>query len=116
MKVFNIGELYDKYFWDAANEKWMNYYKRLLADHSIEQEHGLRTLTGFYSILRENWDNEKHYIWETVPDAMRRLGLDSSDFQMPDNEHVYTVVEHAFRCNNLAEIRKIHFNHIDKKI
>lgn len=79
LKAFFPNEAFGFDFWTHLNEVWQNYYENILADHSVNHEHGLATLSGFYAILRENWDAEKQHMFETVPQAMRRLGFDSVD-------------------------------------
>lgn len=86
LKNFFPNEAFGFDFWNNLDMAWQKYYENILADHSVNQEHGLATLSGFYAILRENWDNDKQHIFETVPQAMRRLCLGSVEEEEQSKE------------------------------
>lgn len=64
-------------FWQDLHQLWKVYYDKIQTSFSYtDREDCLSRLQGYYSILRENWDNsEKPWIHESISDTCERLHL-----------------------------------------
>lgn len=74
IKHFVTNEAMGFDFWQAVNESWLQYLKKMRMSHTIEQEEPVN-LRGYYSALRENWDKEKPHVYEPIGVAKLRYGL-----------------------------------------
>lgn len=75
IKCFYTNETYGFEFWNTLDEKWKAYYKDALLKEAVIEKRGLKTLTRYHSVLRENWDREFPNFFEETDVAMKRLGL-----------------------------------------
>jgi hypothetical protein len=66
-------------FWQDLNEDWKEAYKKIQSSHFYEDLQGMESLSGYFNILRENWnDAMKPWKFEPVEVARVRLGLAES--------------------------------------
>ena len=74
-------------FWDRLNEDWLVYYNKKVKNHDYSDTEKLLTLTGFFSILRENWNSTKPWVYESVGDALARLALTPQAYTPKDADN-----------------------------
>lgn len=73
MKVFSTNATFGFDFWQSLHQDWKIYYEK----HKDMGTSTLPMLAGYYSILRENWnDKDKPWRFESLEDACKRLGLE----------------------------------------
>jgi len=77
MRVCAVNSTFGYDFWQDLHQEWKIYYNKIMASNFLSQDDGrLERLEGFYSILRENWnDKEKPWRYEDKTTACIRLGL-----------------------------------------
>lgn len=75
-------------FWQELHQAWKIYYDKLISSNFINEDNGrLERLEGYYSILRENWDNaDKPWRFEDKNTAAERLGLNPIEAPKPVEE------------------------------
>lgn len=67
-------------FWQDLNEDWKQAYKKIQSSHFYEDLQGMESLSGYFNILRENWNDAiKPWKFEPVEVARVRLGLACDD-------------------------------------
>jgi len=78
VKHFITNEAMGFDFWQSVDMSWQAYLHKMRASHTIEREEA-KTLRGYYSALRENWDSEKPWIYEPISVSQIRYGLISPE-------------------------------------
>jgi hypothetical protein len=61
-------------FWQSVNESWLQYLEKMRASHTIEQ-YSPDELRGYFSVLRENWDKDKPWVYDPIAVAQLRYGI-----------------------------------------
>ena len=87
VRICKPNAAYGYSFWQELNEEWKINFKKMQSSHFYQEMTGMETLSGYFDILRENWnDVEKPWKFETVPVARQRLGLDPLPPQTEEEE------------------------------
>jgi hypothetical protein len=74
-RVCRPNSAYGYDFWQELNEEWKQFLAKA-SQGDYYQGRDLPKLSGYYSILRENWnDKDKPWRFEELADAQARLGL-----------------------------------------
>ena len=73
-RVCQPNSTYGYDFWQNLHQEWKQYYAKYSGLELSEEK--LPTLSGYFHILRENWnDKDKPWRYEQLEDAQGRLGL-----------------------------------------
>lgn len=76
VRVVSPNSVFGFDFWQNLNHSWKIYYEKMQSSNFIQYDDGrLMKLEGYYSILRENWDDPKPWRFDPVDTALVRLGL-----------------------------------------
>ncbi len=79
VRICKPNSTYGYDFWQGINEDWKEEYKKIQSSHFYESLQGVESLSGYFSILRENWnDSTKPWKFEPIDVARVRLGLAES--------------------------------------
>ena len=77
VRICKPNAAYGYSFWQELNEEWKVNFKKMQSSHFYQEMIGMETLSGYFAILRENWnDVEKPWKFEDIPTARQRLGLE----------------------------------------
>ena len=91
VKHFIANEAMGFDFWQSVDISWQEYLHKMRSSHTIEHEEA-ETMKGYYSSLRENWDNDKPWIYEPISVAELRYGLiTEEDAEFPGVEPIFKV-------------------------
>lgn len=74
VKHFITNEAMGYDFWQSVNESWLQYLKKMRASYTTEQ-YSPDELRGYFSVLRENWDKDKPWVFDPIPVAQLRYGI-----------------------------------------
>lgn len=74
VKHFITNEAMGYDFWQSVNESWLQYLEKMRASHTIEQ-YSPDELRGYFSVLRENWDKDKPWVYDPIAVAQLRYGI-----------------------------------------
>jgi hypothetical protein len=74
VKHFITNEAMGFDFWQSVNESWLQYLEKMRASHTIEQ-YSPDELRGYFSVLRENWDKDKPWVYDPIAVAQLRYGI-----------------------------------------
>lgn len=75
-KVCPPNATYGYDFWQDVHQDWKVQYKKMQSSSFYQTLEGLDSLTGYFRILRENWnDAKKPWIYEQEEVARMRLGF-----------------------------------------
>lgn len=78
VRICKPNAAYGYSFWQELNEEWKINFKKMQSSHFYQEMTGMETLSGYFAILRENWnDVEKPWKFEDITTARQRLGLES---------------------------------------
>jgi hypothetical protein len=77
MRICKPNSAFGYDFWQDLHQDWKEYYEKVSSSNFIQNDDGrLERLEGYYSMLRENWnDKDKPWRYEPIDDAKVRLGL-----------------------------------------
>ena len=77
VRICKPNAAYGYSFWQELNEEWKVNFKKMQSSHFYQEMTGMETLSGYFAILRENWnDVEKPWKFEDITTARQRLGLE----------------------------------------
>ena len=118
VRVCRPNATYGYDFWQDINEDWKMNYKKLQSSHFYQESTDAESLTGYYNVLRENWDDyEKPWRHEEMSVARKRLGLsepetvEETNVSSKDNETAPPLIDFSDNTDEL----EIDFIDIDKK-
>lgn len=75
-KRFQMNSPFGFQFWQRLNLAWLDFYKKVSNDYGYQDKEKLRTLSGHFTVLRENWDSVREFWkYEPVNTALARYGL-----------------------------------------
>ena len=123
VRICKPNTAYGYSFWQELNEEWKVNFKKMQSSHFYQEMIGMETLSGYFAILRENWnDVEKPWRFEDIPTARQRLGLEplpqeeeptkqDEEFTQGETNMTSEVIEEP---ENEADDLEIDFVEIDK--
>jgi hypothetical protein len=75
-RVCRPNSAYDYSFWQSLSQDWQEHLKKMQASDFYQRIEQPELLTGYFKILRENWnDAKKPWVYEDVNLTRQRLGL-----------------------------------------
>lgn len=75
-RVCRPNSAYDYSFWQSLSQDWQEHLKKMQASDFYQRIEQPELLTGFFKILRENWnDAKKPWVYEDTNLTRQRLGL-----------------------------------------
>lgn len=123
VRICKPNAAYGYSFWQELNEEWKINFKKMQSYHFYQEMTGMETLSGYFAILRENWnDVEKPWKFEDITTARQRLGLEplpqeeeptkqDEEFTQGETNMTSEVIEEP---ENEADDLEIDFVEIDK--
>lgn len=81
MRICKPNSAFGYDFWQNLHQDWKEFYAKVSSSNFIQNDDNrLERLEGYYSILRENWnDKDKPWRYESITDAQARLGLPQTE-------------------------------------